>query len=275
MTRTPLRVCSFESRRAAEMQTLIEKLGGAATIAPSMREIPLDQNPDALAFAEALLAGTIDVVIFLTGVGARALLEAVETRHARSEFFEALNRGTTVVRGPKPTAVLREWGVRIDHRAPEPNTWRDLLATLEAEVPLEGRHVAVQEYGKPNEEFYRELQQRGARVTRVPVYRWALPEDTSPLKDSIRTTIAGGFDVLMFTSAQQLHNVLEVAEAEGVRDEWIAAARRCVVASIGPTASETLAEEGLPADLEPTHPRMGHLVRETLERASTLLNRKR
>ena len=267
----PLHICSFESRRSREIAALIERQGAVATVAPSMREIPLAENVEALEFARELLAGRIDVVVFMTGVGAAALLEAIETRHRREEFFAALSGTQTVVRGPKPAAVLREWKVRIDHRVPEPNTWREVLAVLEGASPLAGRTVAIQEYGKPTEELYRALEQRGAHVRAVPVYRWALPEDLGPLREAIRSTIDGAFEVLMFTSAQQVDHVLTVAEQEGVREQWVEAARRTVIASIGPTCSERLVEAGLPSDLEPSHPKMGHLGVETVAQAPDLL----
>jgi uroporphyrinogen-III synthase len=270
-----LRVCSFESRRSDEMKSLIERHGGSPTVAPSMREIPLGDNPEALSFAAQLLAGRIDVVVFMTGVGAQALLDVVETKHDRREFFGALERCRVVVRGPKPTAILRQWGVRIDQRAPEPNTWRELLATIDGELALAGKTVAVQEYGIPNEDLYRELRQRGASVVPVPVYRWALPEDVGPLAAAIRSTIAGQFDVLMFTSAQQLHNLLAVAEAESLREQWIAAAGRVVVASIGPTATEALQEAGLQVDVEASPPKMGQLVRDAMLRGPKILDGKR
>lgn len=266
-----LRVCSFESRRGPEMQSLIERLGGHATIAPSLREIPLDQNPAALDFAELLFSGEIDVVVFLTGVGARALLDVVELKFPREQFLAALQNCITVVRGPKPATVLREWGVRIDHRVPEPNTWRELLQTLDANVPLDNRRVAVQEYGQPNAQLYAALEERRAIVTPVPVYRWELPVDLTPLQSAIRATIAGDFDVLMFTSAQQVRHVLQVAADLVVLPEWRSAAARTVLASIGPTCTESLVEEGLPADFEPSHPKMGSLVKETLEAAPALL----
>lgn len=270
-----LRVCSFESRRGPEMQSLIVRLGGHATIAPSLREIPLDQNPAALDFAELLFSGGIDVVVFLTGVGARALLDVVELKFPREQFLAALQNCITVVRGPKPATVLREWGVRIDHRVPEPNTWRELLQTLDAHVPLDNRRVAVQEYGQPNAQLYSALEERRAIVTPVPVYRWELPADIAPLQSAIRASIGGEFDVLMFTSAQQVRHVLQVAADLGVLTEWRTAASRMVLASIGPTCTETLAEEGLPADFEPTHPKMGSLVKETLEAAPAILAAKR
>jgi uroporphyrinogen-III synthase len=270
-----LRICSFESRRGPEMQSLIERLGGQPTIAPSLREIPLEQNPAALDFAEMLFAGQVDIVVFLTGVGARALLDVVEHKFPREQFLAALQKCITVVRGPKPATVLREWGVRIDHRVPEPNTWHELLVTLDAHVPLSGRRIAVQEYGQPNSQLYKALEERRAIVTPVPVYRWELPDDLAPLHAAILGTIAGDFDILMFTSAQQVRHVLQVAADLGKLPEWRKAAARTVIASIGPTCTETLAEEGLPADFEPSHPKMGSLVKETLEAAPALLSQKR
>lgn len=269
-----LRVCAFESRRGEDIRSLIERQGGIATVAPSMREIPLDQNTHAFEFADALLRDEFDVVVFLTGVGAKGLLEVLETRYARDALFAALARTTLIVRGPKPAAVMREWQVKFDHQVREPNTWRELLELFDAHIPVSGKQVAIQEYGIPNAELYAGLKERGAAVMAVPVYRWDVPADTGPLQAAIRGTIAGEFDILMWTSSFQLTSVLSVADSMGLKAEWLAAARKCVTASIGPTATEHLTAEGLPPDLEPEHPKMGHLVRESLERGAAILQAK-
>jgi uroporphyrinogen-III synthase len=47
-----------------------------------------------------------------------------------------------------------------------------------------------------------------------------------------------------------------------------------VVASIGPTASERLHHHDWPIDLEPSHPKMGVLIKETGEQAHVLLHQK-
>lgn len=239
-----------------------------------MREIPLEQNRQAFSFAEELLQARFDIVVFLTGVGAKGLLEVLETRYSRDSLFAALGQTTLIVRGPKPAAVLREWQVKFDYQVREPNTWRELLELFDAQVPVVGRRLAIQEYGQPNPELYAGLRERQAAVTAVPVYRWDLPIDTQPLQAAIRGTIAGEFDILMWTSSFQLTSVLTVAKSMGLQAEWLNAARKCVVASIGPTATEHLIASGLPPDLEPEHPKMGHLVREGLERGRELLQSK-
>src|SRR4051794_17557405 len=140
------RVVTFESRLAGSMADLITRYGGVPVDAPSLREIPLGENAEALAFAERLLAGEFDLVIFLTGVGTRYLAQAIETRYPRETWTAALAAAKVVIRGPKPLAPLRELKVRIDLQAPEPNTWHEVLALLDARLPVAGRRVAVQEY---------------------------------------------------------------------------------------------------------------------------------
>ena len=256
-----LRVAAFEARMAGPMADLIAKHGGVPVEAPALREVPLGDNPQAVAFAEDLIAGKFDVVLFLTGVGARYLLQEVEARIPRDSFLQALSRARVVVRGPKPLAVMREWKVRVEFQVPEPNTWHEVLSTLDARLPVAGLRVAVQEYGKPNPELIEGLHQRGAEVARVPVYRWDLPEDTAPLRRAIGEIAEGQIGAVLFTSAQQVEHLLRVAAEEGCEVALRAALTdRVVVGSIGPTTTETLRERGLPVDIEPEHPKMGHLV---------------
>ena len=209
-----LRVVAFESRQSTETLKLIEKAGGVGIAAPSVRELPIEANDAAFEFAERLLAGAYDIVLFMTGVGTRYLFDAMETRHARTDLVAALARTTVVARGPKPVRTLRELGVPVAITIPEPNTWRELLATLNeaaAGMPISGARIAVQEYGVRNERLCTELAARGASVDPVPVYRWGLPEDTRPLADALHQVVARTVDVALFTSASQVYHVVEFA----------------------------------------------------------------
>jgi uroporphyrinogen-III synthase len=266
-----LRVLSLESRRAAEMATLIRNQQGEPVVAPSMREVPIEENQDAFAFASVLFAGGFDMVILLTGVGTRYLHKILATEHPPEKFASALRRLKVVARGPKPMAVLREWNVPAT-LVPEPNTWREILLTVE---PIPARNVAVQEYGKPNRELTAGLLAQGREVTTVPVYQWALPLDTKPLRDAARRLARREIDVALFTTSIQLPHLFQIAEDEGIAAETKAGLERAVIASIGPTTSEALAERGLRADLEPSHPKMGNLVLETGQHAAAILAAKR
>ncbi|MGA8103175.1 MAG: uroporphyrinogen-III synthase [Candidatus Acidiferrales bacterium] len=266
-----LRVLSLESRRGPEMARLIETYGGEAVVAPSMREVPLESNVQAVEFVGKLAGKQFDMVIFLTGVGTRALARVADSVCPREEFVAALRGVSVVARGPKPIAVLREMGVAMTLAAPEPNTWRELLGALDEQretLPLAGRSVAVQEYGRSNPELLAGLAERGAVVTTVPVYQWALPEDLEPLRMAVRRIAAGEIDVALFTTSIQVAHLLQVAAEMKLEDEVRRAFARIVVASIGPMTSEELRAEGFAADIEATHPKMGFLVKEAAEQSA-------
>jgi uroporphyrinogen-III synthase len=272
-----LRVLSLESRRSTEMAKLIRTYGGEPFVVPAMREVPLESNRLALEFADKLIAGRFDLVVFLTGVGIRALMTIVETAGKSEEFLTALKKVRVAARGPKPVAVLKELKVPLAVVAPEPNTWREMIASIDSEFgdSLRGFRVAVQEYGVSNPELLQALNERAAEVTKVPVYQWALPEDLQPLREAVLAVASGGIDVVLFTTAAQVVHLFQVATQMESADDLRAGLRSLVVVSIGPTTSEELAQYGITPDFEPSHPKMGFLVNEAAQNAGRLVEEKK
>jgi uroporphyrinogen-III synthase len=271
-----LRVIAFESRRAAEMAQLIRHYGGEPIVAPSTREVETP-NHEERKLIEGILNKNFDIVIFMTGVGARALIRAAASLARSEEFLSALAGTSVVVRGPKPAAVMREFQIPMALKVPEPNTWREIVAALDAhpeKVAVKNSRVAVQEHGEPSLELYSALRQRGAEVSAARVYRWELPEDIRPLERAIGVLIGNQAEVVLFTSSVQYLHATEVAAKLGVTGEFSAALKRAMVASIGPTTSQTLSQHGIEVDLEPSHAKMGFLVREAAERSAVIIQRK-
>ncbi len=268
-------MAAFESRRADELARLVERFGGTPFVSPSLREVGLDANPEAVDFANRLICGEIDVVVLLTGVGTRQLLAQIERHVDRRRFLDALSDVPVIVRGPKPLAVLREWGLTPKFKAPEPNTWREILEIVDTQLPVANLVVGVQEYGKPNVSLTAGLEARGATVRTVKVYGYDFPVDTAPLEANIRRIAAGEIDAALFTSAHQVINLLRMAERLGLAEALRQRMHDLVVASIGPTTSESLRDCELPVDLEPEHGKMGQLVQAAAEQAPAMLRKKR
>lgn len=256
-------VLSFESRRAREMGELIRINGGKPFIAPAVVEVPLEHNEAAFEFAARLYAGGFDMMIFLTGAGARLLDRVLASKNGEERFRNALRKIAIVARGPKPSAVLREWNVPIAVQVPEPNTWRELLAAVAGRSE---KSVAVQEYGRPNLQLMKGLERQGRTVTAVRVYQWRLPDNVEPLDQALSGLLEGRFSAALFTTGVQMENFLEFADAQQQREAAIAALQRIFVGSIGPVCSEVMRECGVPPAFEPSHPRMGILVREAAEK---------
>jgi uroporphyrinogen-III synthase len=270
-----LTVAAFESRMAVEIARLIERHGGNPLVTPALREIPLDDNSAALKFGVQLTTERLDLLILLTGVGTTALFDLLKTRYPWPSIVAALKQTALVARGPKPVAALKAFGFQPTLTVPEPNTWVDLISTLDEYRPVKGLRVAVQEYGASNLDLLEALKQRGAEVFQVPIYRWALPENLEPLRHALDEIIAGKVSVLLVTNAAQVDHVMQVLEKDGKVEPFRTALKKMVVASIGPTASERLSHHDWPIDYKPSHPKMGVLVKETSERAHSFLKAKR
>ncbi len=273
MTFEGLRVLSLESRRAREMEALIPRYGGAAFVAPSVREKPVEESPEILAWADRLMAGAFDMVVLTTGTGLAYLRDALAPRYSPDRLAEALRLTALVARGPKPVAVLHEMGLKAQVVVPEPNTWREMVPLIAARPE---RRVTILEYGKPNRELELALIQRGASVDTLAVYRWDLPSDVAPLREAVRRIASLDAEVVIFTTSVQLTHLLRVAAEMGLeREVRTSLAEGLVVASVGPVMNQALAAEGLSPDIVPAHPKMGPLVRASAEQARAALARKR
>jgi uroporphyrinogen-III synthase len=274
-----IRVVSLESRQAPAMVRLLERHGCEPISAPSMREVPLTDQEEAFAFGERLLAGEVDVIVLLTGVGTRLLVEALSTRWPEADVLAALGRARLCCRGPKPVAALKALGLRPTLVAPEPNTWQELhelMARELADLPWQGLRVWVQEYGRPTPQLTEALEARGAQVRSVAIYAWAMPADTGPLEAGIRTLAERNADAVLFTSGKQADHLLQLASELGCADALLASLREHVLCvSIGPVTSDALRELGLPVDLEPPHPKMGQMVLSVAQDGPRLVAQKR
>lgn len=248
-----MRIVCFESRRASELATLLRAKGAEVHTAPVLREVPTGMSPAIEEFLRRAEAQALDGIIALTGVSLRHLLKTVTPER----LLPILQRYPIAARGPKPVAVLREHGIEPAVRAPEPNTWRELLVEMQARPE---RRWAILEFGRPDERLLAGLRAQGKEPLPVPVYEYGLPDDTQAAEEALRLLQQGAVDVVVFTSSAQMYCLEELAERGIGREALVDALRQAKIASIGPTMSETLESMGLPVYLEASPPKMGMLV---------------
>lgn len=257
------------------MAELIRRYGGEPIVAPSMREVALAENQAALESLPEIEAGKFDIILFMTGIGTRMLYQALLTRYPQERIIAALKKSQLIARGPKPVAALKELGLVAALTVPEPNTWRELLGTLDAAGGVAGKRIAVQEYGVPNSELVAGLERRGASVKTIAIYRWALPEDLGPLRDAIQKILRGGAEIALFTNGAQIEHLFRVAAEENAETPLRLACSRLVIGSVGPICTQVLQRFGLKPDIEPAHPKMGSLIAEVASSARRILSAKR
>jgi uroporphyrinogen-III synthase len=252
-------VALLENRVSDQLAELVVKQGGRPFSAPAMAEVP-DVNTAYIGkLIRELEAKPAKAVIFQTGVGTKALFNATDSLDVTEIFKKLLAQSVVVARGPKPTAVLRSRGVRIDLSAAEPFTTAEVMDALDA-VPIRGEQVVVQRYGETNVELEKALQKRGASVIEIPTYRWALPENKQPLIDLMNALERGQIDAVAFTSASQAYNLFTLAESLGRKETLKTSLNKTLVASIGPVCSRALNALGVKVMLEPRPPKLGPFI---------------
>jgi len=253
------RIAVLESRFGEHLSALLEKQGAIAIRAPALAEEP-DLDPEAIRQLIADWAThPVKLAIFQTGVGVRALFEAVDRLGLEEKLLALLASSAVAVRGPKPTAVLRGRKVRIDYSAADPYTTHEVLAAIR-EIDIAGQRVLVQRYGETNLGLEEGLAARGATTIEVPIYRWALPHDIGPLLRLLDALGCGEIDAAVFTSASQARNLFAVAEQNGGADQLRRNLDKVLVASIGPVCSDALTAAGVHVSLEASPPKLGPLV---------------
>jgi uroporphyrinogen-III synthase len=257
---------------------MIARQGGEPVEAPTLREVPLRGPLGLDALERDLLDGVPLLLVLLTGVGAELLIEGLEQNLPRERVLELLTSASTIIvcRGPKPHAILKPLGIKPAIVVGEPNTWRDVLREIDTLDLARGKNVYVQEYGRTNDELVKGLEERApSSVRSVKTYAWTLPDDLSPLYAAIERIADGDAEVALFTSGIQLTHLLQIADERGMTERLRAGFARLVIASVGPLTTEALKAAGLPPDIEPEHPKLGHLMVALAAQARRKLSEKR
>jgi uroporphyrinogen-III synthase len=251
-------IALLESRRSAELASLVRRLGGIPMSAPAVVEVP--RLDDFRTFIDGLTQRRFSLAIFLTGVGVTTLLDEAGRRKCKDEAIRALRETTIAVRGPKPLVALKRFGLRASIGTARPHTSAELLAAL-ATVDVSGRGVLLVHYGERNVEIAGELRRRGARLEEVCPYEWTLPDDTTGMADVVRAATSHRLDALLFTSQVQCRHLFEVAAEMGVTESLIASLNRdVVVGAIGPVCAARLRVLGVTADVIPDAANMPALL---------------
>lgn len=258
-------IALLETRMSNEMEALIRRYGGKAYSVPAVREVSVDSRSEVATFIDNLRQSKIQVIVFFTGAGVKALFHEAEQLGRLPELLTALHQVTVVCRGAKPSAVLKRYSVPITLSAGEPYTTAELLQVLET-LELQGKRVAVVHYGERNEVLIRALQQRGASLEELCLYEWLMPADMTSLQTLVRDIIAERVDAVVFTSQIQVRHLFLVAADMELKDALTTALNtRTTVASIGPTCTGALQHYGVSSHVIPEHPKMGYLVKALAE----------
>jgi uroporphyrinogen-III synthase len=256
-------VAILEHRYTKEFSIMFERLGAKVHACPLLEEKPVENREELQQFVRLVVSGNLNVMIFLTGVGARFLISEAESLGVKDEFLKALGNLTIVVRGPKPVTALRQFGIRVDVIPDNPTT-EGVIEALRTR-DLQGRRVGVQLYGTPNPQLVSALEAKGANVTPVQVYAYGAAADSSSVSALISRILDGQIQVVAFTSAPQVRMLFDFAAQLNVTEALGKALDTTVIASIGEVTSRALQEKALTPKIVPGQSKMGAMAQAIAE----------
>ncbi|MCA2213206.1 uroporphyrinogen-III synthase [Jidongwangia harbinensis] len=244
-------------RRRDEMAALLHRRGARVVTASAITIVPLSDDEALHAATVACIGLAPDLVIVTTGFGFRGWLEAAEGWGLGDDLRKALGDARLIARGPKPCGAIRAAGLSEEWAA-RTEASEEVLSRL-LELGVSGRRIVVQEHGEPQAEFVAALRSAGAAVVEVPVYRWTLPPDVTPVRRLVDSVLAGQVDAVTFTSAPAVRAFLQIAgdSADGVLERFRSST---MAACVGPVTASPLLDHGVPV-VSPERFRLGALIK--------------
>jgi uroporphyrinogen-III synthase len=242
-------VALAEGRQLEELARMLEAEGATALRCPLISILDAPDPAPVVDWVRALIAGSFDLVVLMTGEALRRLLGFAERAGLREAFVASLGKVRTVTRGPKPVQALKELGLTPTWVAQSPTT-EGVIATLRDE-PLKGRAVGVTLYGEPNPALEQFLSSAGARVFPVLPYVYAPAGDDARVAELIERLARGGVDVLLLTSSPQVDRLFGIAARRGLEEKLREGLARTRVAAVGPVLAESLRRRGAPVHVCP------------------------
>lgn len=244
-------------RRRDELAALLQRRGARVVLAPALRIVPLADDTDLRAATRVCLDRPPDVLMANTGIGMRGWLEAAEGWGLAEPLRGVLGRSYVVARGPKATGAIRAAGLR-EHWSPASESCAEVIDHL-VRRGVAGQVIAMQLHGERQPGCTEALEEAGATVIEVPVYRWAPPTDPTPLHRLIDLVAGRLVDAVTFTSAPAAEALLRAA---GDRTDTVLEALRgdVLACCVGAVTAEPLVRRGVPVSA-PSRARLGALVR--------------
>ncbi|MFJ4541654.1 uroporphyrinogen-III synthase [Streptomyces tibetensis] len=246
------------ARRADELGVLLQRRGAAVLHAPALRIVPLADDSELLAATKDIIEQVPDIVVATTAIGFRGWVEAADGWGLGEELLSRLGGVRIMARGPKVKGAVRAAGL-TEEWSPSSESMAEVLDRL-LEEGVEGLRIAIQLHGEPLPGFVESLEEGGAEVLGVPVYRWMPPEDITPVDRLLDATVARALDAVTFTSAPAAASLLSRAKERGLLDEVLAALGHDVLpACVGPVTALPLQSRGIDT-IQPERFRLGPLV---------------
>ena len=206
-------------------------------------------NAPASEFANRLMTGALDTIVFMTGVAVEQLVRQIGRSIPKQRFLDCLTDSTTIAGSPAAADALREFGVTPAVALDSNSTWRDVLIAVDHQSKVTNLNVALEQSSHVHS-IAAGLEARGANVFRVPVFATEVPENTNAIQDVFERIDANEFDSILFADPRAAAEFCFLAGQFGRARLTSHLLDRHVVLTSGSGPAELLSDHGVPVDFQ-------------------------
>jgi uroporphyrinogen-III synthase len=246
--------------QAEEVADLIEKRGGTPYYIPTI-EIRAPKDLSSIRqFAEELVKGHVDYVIFMSVNGVRYLLNGAEDLGLKTTVKSGLEKTTIVVVGPRTAEELKANQIHVS-LIPMKYTSEGILESFRL-LHVAGKRIYIPRTPAASPALTEKLRSMGGLVREVYVYESGIPADNGLAEKFIRDLAASKIHAVIFGSSLCVTNLFRMlaslVPAKSLSDLLN---KQVTVVAIGPVTAETLGKLGVKVDVMPDT----HLFEEALD----------
>jgi uroporphyrinogen-III synthase len=241
----------FETRRQREFSAMFAARGAQIVACPLIFPESQGVEEPVRKFIEEMLEGRFAVIIFYTGIGILAVLDAAQQLGKYETLKDAFAHVIVIARGPKGKGALKRHKLTPNLLA-EPPTTQGLVKLVEG-LDVRGKRVAVALAGdQPSSALAEVVERGGGEIYQFAPYHYRLPEDRSEIGTFIQRVLAGEVSLLVFTTPPQVTILMDAAEKLGLDQKLLEAMNSSgTVAAVGTVTAGMLARYGVKVSVCP------------------------
>lgn len=241
-------------RRAADQVGLLQNRGATVMLAPAVRAERVEAATVRAATA-SVVDRPPDLWVASSAAAVQGWIATAWSWGLGPALVRALRSATIIARGASTAGALITEGFDVDWRVGA-DTLSELLDNV-AGRGLTGKRVAVLLHGSDMTWFAEALEQLGAQVTEVPVYRLGPPDVDSGLARLRDAATVRELDAVTFTSQAAVRHLAALGGPDLL--ERLAAAD-VICACVGPVTAKAARSVGLPGVVTAEPARLGSMI---------------
>ncbi len=244
---TGLHVGSLLTQPDSEVSKWVAAHGGKCSILVCSNPTDLQLDPQLARFANQLLVGEIDLVVFCTLAGVNRFFSQASRNVDLQRLLDSLTDITTIAGSQSAAVAFRRQGIEPTIEIERSSSWREILIEVDRRLRINHFTVGIETTGSVHG-LSAGLEARGGRVIRIPVFLEPNEVDEASVSDYFEGIASGDLDALLFASPEDAARFCFLMDRSGRGHSTSRSLEQQIVLCIGEDTASLLHDHHIKVD---------------------------